>query len=293
METGNVLTTTKEKPLLKPWTELKNRLEDQLAVIQKEESTVLKRAARSLQFATDCYRQLHGIIEQYTFQEREEVFFYKHVKPLFISRIVLNSRLLTIEKNRPPATHAGLQRYYTDELEKLSSIYENHGFIQQYFESGSTYLDDKLFFRPGPDTTIALIGLEPPPDGSFHVCYDYAVGELLAADILKEHLLEVLDDLVFPGHSTGNAPRLTWTAPRVHLVELAYTLKAAGVFNNGKASLKDIVECLEIAFHNKMGNYARSMQEILYRHSGYTVFLDTAKNAFLLFIQNIEDRHVA
>lgn len=277
----------------KPWTALQNQLEDQLTIIQKEETTVLRRSARSLQSATDCYRQLHAIMEKHVFQDGEEVLFYKHIKPQFISRVVLSSRLLTIEQKRPSTTPAGLERFYSQELEKLASIYENHRFIHQYLESGATYLDEKLFFRPGPDTTIALIGLEPPPDGAFQVCYDHAVGQLLAADLLKKHLLEVLDDLTFPGHSAGSAPRLTWTAPRVHLVELAYTLKAAGVFNNGKASLKDIVECLEIACHAKMGNYTRSMQEILYRHNGPTVFQDSAKNAYLLFIQNIEDRHVA
>ncbi len=292
MSIDNSLTVAPADPVAKPWAELENRLEDLLSTIQKEETTVLKRATRSLQCATDIYRQLHLTMETYKFLKGEEVLFYKSVKPIFISRIVLHSRLLTIERKRPPATPAGLEQFYTQELEKLAVVYENHRFIHQYLESGATYLDDRLFFRPGADTTIALIGLEPPPDGSLQVCYDHAVGQLIAADFLKKHLLEVLDDLLFPGHSAGNAPRLTWTAPRVHLVELAYTLKAAAVFNNGKASLKDIVDCLEIAFHSKMGNHARSMQEILYRHSGYTVFQDSAKNAYLLYIQNIEDRHV-
>jgi hypothetical protein len=281
------------KPVAKPWTTLENQLEDQLSIILKEETTVLKRATRSLQCATGIYRELHLLMEPYKFQEGEEVLFYKFVKPVFISRIVLHSRLLTIEKNKPSTTPAGLERFYTAELEKLTVVFDNHRFIYQYVESGGTYLDEKLFFRPGADTTIALIGLEPPPDGSFQICYDHAVGELLAAELLKKHLLETLDDLLFPGLSAGNAPRLTWTAPRVHLVELLYILKAAGVFNNGKASLKDIAECLEITFHMKLGNYARSMQEVLFRHAGYTVFWDGAKNKYLLYIQSIEDRHVA
>jgi hypothetical protein len=77
------------------------------------------------------------------------------------------------------------------------------------------------------------------------------------------------------------------------LVELVYILKSAGVFNNGKATLKEIAEGIEAAFHFKLGNYARAMQEILYRHSGYTVFWEAAKNSYLVYIQGIEDRHVA
>jgi len=293
MTTNTPLTVVPPQSLDKPWTPLENQLEEQLSAILKEEATVLRRAARSLQCATAIYRELHGLMDTYSFKEGEEVLFYKFVKPVFISRLVFHSRLLTMEKEKPSTTPAGLERFYTAELEKLSTIFDNHRFIHQYIESGSTYLDERFFFRPRADTTIALIGLEPPPDGSFQICYDHAVGELLAADLLKKHLLEALDDLIFPGHSAGLAPRLTWTAPRVHLVELLYILKSAGVFNNGKATLKEIAEGIEVAFHCKLGNYARAMQEILYRHAGYTLFWESAKNAYLLYIQQIEDRHVA
>lgn len=284
---------TQNKTVPSIWTELQNRLEDHLGLVQKEETTVLKRASRSLQWATEIFRQLQESVANYSFQEGEEVLFYKQVKPLFISRVIFYSRLFKMETDRPPSGAAGLEQYYTNELRQLAALYDDHRFIHRYLENGSTHLDEKLFFRPGPETAFALNGLELPADGAFPVCYDHVAGQLLAADLLKKHLLETLEDLVLPGHGAGNLPRITWTAPKAHLVELSYELSAARVFNNGKVPLKDIVECLEAAFHVKMGNYARTMQEILYRHSGYTVFLDGMKNDYLLFIQRIEDKHIA
>src|SRR5579859_5501227 len=130
MDTGNTTPPSQSSPDL--WTGLIHRLENELAIIQKDETTVLKRAARSLQCATESYRQLHAVIEKYVFLEGEEVFFYKKIKPVFISR------LLTIEKNRPAATPAKLELYYTQELGKLDAVYSDHRFIQQYLESGAT-----------------------------------------------------------------------------------------------------------------------------------------------------------
>lgn len=275
------------------WKELQHRLEDHLGTIHKEESNTVRMASRSLQFAKNMLRQLQEGVAGYAFQDGEEVSFYKVVKPFFISQVVFYSRLFKIESDLPPFGAAGLETYYTGELKQLATLYEEHRFIHRYIENGSTYLDEKLFFRPGPDSTFALSGLEPPADGAFPVCYDHVVGELLAADLLKKYLLETLEELTLPGHTAGNLPKITWTAPKAHLVELMYALHAAGVFNHGKVPLKDIVECLEIAFHVKTGNYARTMQEILYRKTGgYTFFQDGMKNDYLLYIQRIEDKHI-
>jgi hypothetical protein len=281
---------TKDEP--PHWRELQHRLEDHLITIHKEESSSVRMASRSLQFARDILHQLHKEMTDYAFRDGEEVQFYKVVKPFFISKVVFYSRLFKIEMDRPPFAAAGLEAYYLNELKRLTSLFDEHRFIHRYIENASTFLDEKLFFKSGPDSTFALSGLEPPADGAFPVCYDHVVGQLLGADLLKRHLLETLEELTLPGHAAGNQPRITWTSSKALLIEIGYTMYAAGVFNNGKGQLKDIFECLETAFHIKVGNYPRTFQEVLYRKSGYTAGQDAMKNDYLLYIQRIEDKHI-
>jgi hypothetical protein len=249
-------------------------------------------ASRSMQYAMDIFRLLHEHISTYVFQQGEEVKFYKEIRPYFLGGILFYSRLFKIESAKPPTGPTGLEAYYTREINQLSTIYEEHRFIHRYILNGSTYLDEKLFFRPSPESMFALSGVEPPEDGAFPVCYDHVVAQLLAAELLKKHLLQAIVDLSTPGHSAGNLPRITWTAPKAHGIELGYALYAAGVCNHGKAQLKDIMECLGAAFHIEWGNYARTWQEILYRKGGRTVFQDNMKNEYLLYIQRIEDKHM-
>src|SRR6202042_2879771 len=141
------------------WKELQHRLEDHLATIHKEEASTLRMASLSLQFAQDMLRQLQEGVADYGFRDGEEVLFYKVVKPLFISKVVFHARLFKIETDRPPFGAAGLEIYYTGALNQLATVYEEHRFIHRYIENGSTHLDEKLFFRPGPDSSFALSGL--------------------------------------------------------------------------------------------------------------------------------------
>ena len=274
------------------WKDLQYELEDQLLAIQKEESNVINMASRARQTAIQLLHRLQEKLRSDTFQEGEEILFYKEIKPWFISQVIYHSRLLKIETDKPPTDATGLEVYYTSQLTSLGAVYDEHRFIHRYMTSGSTYLDEKLFFHPGPDSAFALNGVEPPVDGAFPVCYDHVVGQLKAADLLERYLLESLEQLKLPGHNAGNPPKITWTAPKAHFIELVYALYATGVFNNRKVPLKEVFEALETAFQIKSGNYARTMQEILYRKSGYTVFQDGMKNDYLLYIQRIEDKHI-
>ncbi|HVY75199.1 MAG TPA: RteC domain-containing protein [Puia sp.] len=75
--------------------------------------------------------------------------------------------------------------------------------------------------------------------------------------------------------STGSAPpTLQWTDSAIALVELIYALYVNGSFNHGQAALKEISECFEQVFHIDLGNIYRVHQDMLYRKSGTTAFLD-------------------
>jgi|SRR5450432_247262 len=75
--------------------------------------------------------------------------------------------------------------------------------------------------------------------------------------------------------------RLQWTYSKIGLVELIYSLKELGAFNNGKADLKSITQCFEYMFSIDLGNVSSSFQEILERKKGYTNITDKLREMFL------------
>lgn len=290
MSTGNAFAESLPKMVDKPWTVLQHQLEDQLAALQKEETTEKGLANRALPLATSMLRQVQESVQGYTFTPLEEVLFYKEVKPFFMAQEIYYARLFHIESKRPPTDNAGLYQYYHSELARLSSIYADHAFIHNYLESGSTHLDRQLFFHGAP---IAMNGYDAPVDGAFQVSYHSVVGELLAANLLKKKLLATLDLLALHGNGTTNVPKITFTGPNAWLIELGYALFAKGCFNNGKATLKDIMAVLEVAFNKDVGNYPRTFQELLYRKSGPSVFLNETTASYLLYVDHWLDRQTS
>jgi hypothetical protein len=290
MTTEHELTDSRPKRADQPWTAFQQQLEDQLAAVEKEQTTDKGLAYRALPLVASMLSQVQEALQGYLFTPAEEVFFYKEVKPFFIAQEIYYARLFQLENKRPLADTAGLYQYYHTELAKLSSIYADHLFIHTYLESGATHLDTQLFFHGGP---IAMNGYDTPPDGAFQVSYHRVAGELLAAKQLKKKLLATLEGLSVHGNGATHVPKITFTGPNASLVELAYALFAKGCFNGGKAPLKDIIAVVEVAFNKDLGHFARTFQEIMYRKSGPSVFLDDTKASYLLYVDHWLDRQTS
>ncbi len=67
--------------------------------------------------------------------------------------------------------------------------------------------------------------------------------------------------------------RLTWTGSKVDLVELIYAWEAAGCFNHGHVTIKEIVVYIEVVFNIDLGDYYHTFRD-LRRRVNRTAFLD-------------------
>lgn len=280
-------------PLPHDWQERYNALKDELYALQKEVKNPIQKAEKSAAVAEAAFLKLMETVKDRPFADKqEEVAFYKQIKPDFESLVIFYKKLFQIEIDRPPGSQHEQEAYLQKVLQKLQDFFIDNKFIYQYLRSGLTYLDEGVFFHSIDATTVGIkmYNLQEP---TLRTSFDILVARVKANDLLIAHLLESLEDLrnLGPDGKTIK-PTLTWTSPKVALIELAYAFSAAGVFNNGKAELREIIEGLQNAFQVDLGNYPRTMQEILYRKSGYTVFQDNLKNDYLLYIQRIEDRHI-
>ena len=130
-------------------------------------------------------------------------------------------------------------------------------------------------------------------DPAFCTIYSFKIAAMLAyTRLMNEAAICAAGGKAGSGDHYKTRMKAVWTGSIAAFIELAYSLKAAGVFNDGKISLADLLECLGDAFGIKVSNPYRVLQEILCRQSGYTVFLDRLKVAFNQYIDGIESRNL-
>jgi hypothetical protein len=83
----------------------------------------------------------------------------------------------------------------------------------------------------------------------------------------EKQLLEEQNLFVCPFRKQAlSQPNLQWTAKKTDLIELLYALDAAGCFNSGNASLKQIATCFENVFNTDLSHFPRDFYEMRIRN---------------------------
>ena len=288
--------TTLQQRLSPLWNDLLEELTDRLQGVQTEGIHPLTWTAKSLRISEDMLQRLTEYIKVYEFTDKpEETTFYKTIKPAFHSKVLCYRKIYSIELNCPVGDKKIKEEYFINEQLLLKEFYDENKFFYQYLRSESTYLDEKLFFRPDPSATYVmyfnniseLFFNQPNP-----ICFDYIVAKVQANDLISSYLEGRIWELnnADAGKSSAIKP-LIWTDVKTGLIELAYALYKKGSFNEGKTELKDIIRLLEKAFSVDLGNYPRTFQEILSRKTGYTSFMDKLRECLILYINAIEQKY--
>ncbi|HEX6431190.1 MAG TPA: RteC domain-containing protein [Niastella sp.] len=86
----------------------------------------------------------------------------------------------------------------------------------------------------------------------------------------------------------ANHAPLNCTASSTDVVELGYALHAAGFFNNGKASIRDIMTFLSTVLQKDLHHYPRLFFQIQERKGNVTKYLDELKTGFVRYIDQLD-----
>lgn len=203
----------------------------------------------------------------------EEISFFKEIKPRFVSLLLYYAYVDIIEMKKPQGSVSDLRSHYEKELSAIRWFHDSHSSLYHYYKGGFSFLDDKLFVRGTFDLPHPFSTLKIDRDERFSTEADYTVSRILANYRLTEYLensIRLLNNhpAEFLGPVAGKKP-LRWTAKVIDLVELVYGLALTGVFNYGKADIKDIADTFEKLFDVKLGNYSLLFsQSIRFRKSG-------------------------
>lgn len=261
------------KAIFRKITKLHYDLELRINEVYDDDEDMVKVAEKSLLLIDESIRKLKEMISTYHFENiAEEVYFFKKLKPQFISKFIYYSSILDIESHKPNVANKALKKYYEAEQEKLKKFYMEQAEFYSYYRREATYLDHKIFVRNSYDLKMKLSFGFYNFDTSFTTSHDHLIARFIASQQMDKYLKKQLENLS-DNISTKTLSPLVWSASKVGLIELVYALYQMRCFNGGNVELSEVIKFVERSLDTDLGNFHKTIFEIRNRKQGPTKFL--------------------
>jgi hypothetical protein len=194
----------------------------------------------------------------------EEIHHFKHEAPEIYSRLFYYLKMVQIEADRPYADEDRFRVLLRQTRDELDTYFRLHDHICRYYNQGQSFQDAHLFLRrPIGQWSGDEIGAYIPPDltiGTYWVLW------IKANDRLRNWLRE---ELAGPHPASAadvkKASKLRWTGQRVDLIEVLCALHLCDCFNNGQATLKEVMKWGEEQLGIKVGQFHVALGEMSLR----------------------------
>lgn len=261
------------------------QLESEIRQIITKETEPFKILSAVLKCVREALRKLRVYITENPFKdEKEEIDFFKNIKPKFYCLRIYYLEWYNIMTSIPAGDAATLKTFYSDELKAVQRFFRRTAFHHQYYRLGATELDS-LYFVRGIEVQSVLIPEVPELDPEFSTSQDYLFSKIKAYELLQEFILKEIDRLDNPdgtGEPELKLPKLQWTGEQVNLVELIYGIYYTGQLNHGNVEVKDIIDLIEMVFQVKIKAAYHVFGNIRRRKSiSPTAFMDKMREAIL------------
>ena len=150
----------------------------------------------------------------------EEVFFFKHQKPVIVAKLIYYNSIYKIETRKPYGAKS-IKKYLKKELRKLKKFFEHNIDFYKYYRSGNSFLDENFFSRGKHDIRLWLDTFYFEADHRFCTSHDYKVAKIIANDLIQVYLEDQLNRNY---KNRSNESSLSWTGSKAALTELIYAL---------------------------------------------------------------------
>ena len=250
---------------------------ENLRIIAIEKESAVEISESSIMELDEVIRKLKSLASSFQFESlADEVYFFKEVKPLFISQFIFHAKILEIESSKPNAGETFLKKYYKSFLSELKRFYLENAEFYNYYHKKATYLDFKYFTRNKYDVKKRLSLMLYDYDENFTTAQDGILSQILAYKEVEKFLTLKLSNSTLD-HNTlhQHVFSLSWSASKAALIELLYALHQAKCFNAGNIDLSEIVHTAERVLNIKLGNFYKTIGEIRNRKNGRTKFLQS------------------
>lgn len=268
-----------------------DHLERDLKLIADAHDDPIKIAEESLSTIDLSIRELKKLINLTTFEGiGEEIYFFKHLKPLFISKYIYFMKVLSIVSSLPHSSEKTLKKYYENEWEKLKKYHSENADFYNYYRRKATYMDHKYFVRNSFDLKMKLSFNLYNFDENFTTSHCHQVAHVLANDLLEVFLRKESEkEFNVMIKKEDHLTILKWSASKVALIELAYALHQSNCFNGGNIEFSEIMRSFEKTLDIDLGNYYKTVTEIKDRKNGRTKFLHRLSDNLNQHFKNVDD----
>ncbi len=134
---------------------------------------------------------------QKSIKEKDEIYFFKEVKPEILGFLLYFNKIHTVELKCPNGSNGTLGEYYQKELDSLTFFFERNLDFYQYYRSKATHLDGNYFVRHKRCHQLGLDSVHYIIDYEFSTGYDYKVAKILCNEMLRIYLNKKMHALVF------------------------------------------------------------------------------------------------
>ena len=206
----------------------------------------------------------------------EEIYFFKDLKPIFISKLIYYKTVLSIETNLPTSKKNKI-KFYEDALNLIQENTNKNRKFYEYYRARASHKDNIYFLR-NCDANIlkrdcSLINY----DVKLCTTHDYNMAVMIANDILTTYLenkIEQLENNCSTVHPSVQQT-VNWTGTKIDLVELIYALHHSKKINNGSTDIKELALFFGKIFNQDIEeNIYRFYIDIKNRKTGRTKFIN-------------------
>lgn len=256
--------------------QLYQQLTDELEVIEHKNYDLLKISELSLFKIDEAIRKLKATVVNFEFENAgDEIYFFKNIKPKFISKFIYHSKIIKIMMFKPAAGEEAQRNYFVKEIDKLTAFYNENAEFYSYYRRDAAFLDQKYFRRKMYDLKMVLPSGLYDFDEDFTTSHDLKIAQLIANESLETFLLDSIKSIGNAHVNSNDKFPLTWSSSKVSLIELLYALHQTRCFNGGNIEFSEVVKATEKLFEIDLGNSYKTIGEIKGRKNGRTKFLQT------------------
>ena len=284
--------------MIKEAISLVEECDNKLKEIEVQQIQIIQKAEQSIRLLKSYNTKIKALTTNYDFfeEEKNEIFFFKQVKPRIISKLIYWAYIISIETKRPVDSDKEEKKFLKKAIKDIRKYWnQNHEFYH-YYRSQTTFLDHIFFVRGNDHISVLDIQtlIEPEyfyADQYYCTTHDLKVAKIMANDLfaiyLKTEITKIDNRSSKSNFNMLHRNQLCWTENKISLVELIYALHTQGSFNKGTLEIKDITSAFEKLFNVELGDIYRSYMEIKARQN-QTKFIDELKTKLIHKIR-IED----
>ena len=256
--------------------------EELTSIIREKElemSDIIRDVPPTISLLENGFINLKNIVSCFTFpSKRDEIMFFKEIKPQLFSKLIFFRKIHQLELNRPISNYKTIRLYLEREHERINLFYNRNTEFIQYYRSGKANFDEYYFVRGRKDMELNLESFYFERDPRFSTHFDFKVARLLANDMLAAHLNYQLSKLKYQEENDFSTdieiPSAQWTDKKTALTEIIYGIYEEKSINSGNIEIKALATIFGRIFNVDLSDIYHIYLEIRSRKTNRTEFLN-------------------